>query len=204
MTTSLCIYGVRHSGGGHDASKPYIYWLRTPLAGAGNSTYYIDQNGSLDHALAYGGNLGLRPALYVSYETLRYGNGSLEDPYRFTSERKEAVDIPVSTDTPADQPSPSELTASFSNVPAGWGNTSVNMLNGGCIGMENGFAYFNSSSGIVTKINHDGSQKQDLPVKENAAVYNINVINGNIYYPGKASIEVTKSGGSTTSIGNLC
>jgi hypothetical protein len=191
-------------GSDHNISNPYLYWLRTPLAGAGNSTYYVDASGSLDYAPAYGGNMGLRPALYVSYDTLRYGSGSLEDPYRYTSERKEAVDVSAALEPSADPPAPSGLAAASSNVPTGWGNTSVNMLNGGYIGMDNGFAYFNSASGIILKIKEDGSQKQEYSTKGNSAAINMNVVNGNIFYPGEASVEIIRSDGSTSSIGDLC
>lgn len=188
----------------HDISKPYIYWLRTPLAGGGNSTYYVDRNATLNHAPAYGGNLGLRPALYISYEALRFGDGSQEDPYRFTAKRNEAAAAPLISGKSDEATPVSGLTTAHSRVLDGWGNTSVNALNGGTIGMEDGYIYYvRYSKDILSRIKPDGSGRQDI-VGSITSMPHMNVYNGSIYYQGASAIGVVHSDGSLETIDDLC
>ena len=52
------------------ASKPWYYWLRSPVASNSSSARSVNTSGTLGGSSAYGGNSGVRPALNLSSDIL--------------------------------------------------------------------------------------------------------------------------------------
>lgn len=53
-----------------NASSPWWWWLLTPYAGNANGVRSVGSGGSLDWNVAYGGDYGVRPALFLAPDTL--------------------------------------------------------------------------------------------------------------------------------------
>lgn len=52
------------------ATQPWYYWLLTPNAGNASNVRYVNSDGGLRYNNAWGGRLGVRPALFLAPDTL--------------------------------------------------------------------------------------------------------------------------------------
>ncbi len=65
--------------GRHNLAFPWHYWLHTPLQGGAATVRYVSNTGEILYTDAYGAVPGVRPAVYVSLDSLT-GCGTAESP----------------------------------------------------------------------------------------------------------------------------
>lgn len=68
--TAKAVANSNYTTSGLSSSKPWYYWLRTPHASSAGIVRSVDSDGSLYDGSAYGGDLGVRPALNLPSDIL--------------------------------------------------------------------------------------------------------------------------------------
>lgn len=70
MPTAEAVSKSEYTNSGLSATQYWWYWLATPNAGNANYARYVNSDGSLGNLLAWNGDNGVRPALFLAPDTL--------------------------------------------------------------------------------------------------------------------------------------
>lgn len=70
MPTPEAVSRSEYTSSSLSSTQYWYYWLLTPYAGYASDVRFVHTDGSLSNSLAYGGDNGVRPALFLAPDTL--------------------------------------------------------------------------------------------------------------------------------------
>lgn len=114
--TEQCVANSEYKNEGSlEAGQKWYYWLRSPESSYTGFMYYIGNSGNVKNYYAYVGDVGVRPAFYLSDNASLSGSGTESDPYTVggNAADKETYDYTVNSVT-QDIPSSGKFRAEVS------------------------------------------------------------------------------------------